>query len=118
MLEKKDLEEKVASLTVEITPSEDELEDTKDLKTQAKLVAHFQLVMDDAQAAFEGRFKNAVKQMHVLNPGVELNTSGMGVNYYMVVGKILVPNYLKEFVAQPTSGPAQLSPVAEGEVEG
>ena len=58
--------------------------------------------MDDAQAAFEGIFENMVKQMHVLNTGVELNTSGMGVNYYMAAGKIQVPNYLKEFVAQPT----------------
>ena len=36
----------------------------------------------------------------------------------MVVGKILVRDYLKEFVAQPAGGPAQLSPVTEEEAEG
>ena len=56
--------------------------------------------------------------MHVLNPSVELNTSGMGVNYYVAGSQILVPDYLKEFFLQPTRGPAQLSPVTEGEVEG
>ena len=42
----------------------------------------------------------------------------MGVNHYVVGAQILVPDYLKEFVAQPTGGPAQLSLVAEGQVEG
>ena len=88
LLEKKDLEEKVAILTAEVTPAEDESEDTKDLKTQAKLVAHFQLAVDNTQASSEGSFENMVKQIHVLNPGVELNTSGVGVNYYVAVGKI------------------------------
>ena len=62
--------------------------------------------MDDAQSASEGSIKNVVNQMCVLNPGVELNTSGMGVNYYVDAYKILVPDYLKEFVAQPTGGPS------------
>ena len=74
--------------------------------------------MDDAQAASEGSFKNAVKQMHVLNPGVKLNTSGMGVNYYVAGGKIMVPDYLKEFVAHPAGGPTQFSPVVKEETEG
>ena len=56
--------------------------------------------------------------MRMLNPGDELNNSGMGVNYYVAAGQILVPDYLKEFITQPTGGPAQLSPVAEGEVKG
>ena len=118
MLEKKDLEKKVVALTTEVTPAEDEPEDTKYLKTRAELVAHFQLAVDDAQAASEESFENTVKQMHVLNPGVELNISGKGVNYYVVVDKILVPDYLKEFVAQAVGGPAQLSHVAEEEAEG
>ena len=42
----------------------------------------------------------------------------MGVNYYVTVGKILLPDYLKEFVAQPVRGPALLSPVDEEEAEG
>ena len=78
LLEKKDLEEKVAVLIAEVMPAEDELEDTKDLKNRDELVAHFQLAADDAHAASEGHFENAVKKMHVLNPGVELNTSVWG----------------------------------------
>ena len=58
-----------------------------------------------------------MKQLHVLNPGVELNTSGMGVNYYVAVGKILVSYYLKDLVAQPAWGLPQLSPVAEERIE-
>ena len=51
MLKSESLEGKVAALTAELTPTEDEPEDTKYLKTRAKLVACFQLAVDDAQAA-------------------------------------------------------------------
>ena len=74
--------------------------------------------MDDAHATSEGSFENTVKQMHVLNPRVELNTSGVGVNYYVAAGKILVPDYLKEFLAQPAGEPSQLSTVVKEEIEG
>ena len=59
-----------------------------------------------------------MKQMHVMNPRVELNTLGMKVNYYVASGKILVPDYVKEFVAHPARGPSQLSPIVEEETEG
>ncbi|CAI8617503.1 unnamed protein product [Vicia faba] len=118
LLEKKALEEKVEILTVEVTPVEDKSADTKYLKTRAELVACFQLAVDDAQASSKGSFENTVKQMQVLNPGVELNVSGMRVNYYVAGGKILVLDYLREFVAQSTEGPAQLSIIIEEEVEG
>ena len=118
LLERDGLEGKVATITTEITPFEDEPEDTKDLKIQAELVARFQLAVDDAQAASEGSFENVVNHMRVLNPGVELNTSGMRVNYYVAAGQILVPDYLKDIIAQPTGGLAQLSPIVEGEAEG
>ena len=59
-----------------------------------------------------------MKQIDTLNPGIKLNTLGMGVNYYVAAGKILVPDYLKEFVAQLTGGSAQLPPIAEEEAEG
>ena len=74
--------------------------------------------MDDAQAAVEGSFENALNQIRMLNPGVELNTSGMGVNYYVADGQILVPDYLRDIIAQSTRGPAQLSPIVKGELEG
>ena len=93
-------------LTVEAAPAEEEPEDTKGLKTRAELVAHFKLEMDDAQAASKGSFENALKQLRVLNLWVELNTSGMGVNYYVATGKILVPDYLKELAAHPVGGPS------------
>ena len=48
LLERKDLEGKVEALNAEILPIKDELEYTNDLKTQAELVARFQLVVDDA----------------------------------------------------------------------
>ena len=86
MLKSESLEGKVKALTAELAPAEDEPEDTKDLKTRAKLLARFQLAVDDAQAASQGSFDNAVNQICVLNPGVELNTSGMGVNYYVADG--------------------------------
>ena len=41
LLEKKALDEKAVVLTAEAEPSEDEPDDTKDLKTRAELVAHF-----------------------------------------------------------------------------
>ena len=69
--------------------------DTKDLKTRVELVACFQLAVDDARAASKGIFYNTMNQIHVLNPCVEHNTSGMGVNYYVADGQILVPDYLR-----------------------
>ena len=60
LLKREGIEGKVATLTAEITPVEDEPEDTKDLKTRAKLVARFQLVVDDAQDTFEGSIDNVV----------------------------------------------------------
>ena len=56
--------------------------------------------------------------MHVLDPSVELNTSRMGVNHYVVGAQILVPDYLRDIVAQPTRDPTQLSPIVEGEAKG
>ncbi|CAI8614966.1 unnamed protein product [Vicia faba] len=105
LLEKKALENRVVILTVEVTLVEDIPEDKKDLKTQAELVARFQLPMDDAQAASKGRFENALKQLRVLNHGVELNASGMGVNYYVASRKILVPDYLEELAPSPRGNP-------------
>ena len=56
--------------------------------------------------------------MRVLNLSVELNTLGMGANYYVAGSQILVPDYLRDIIAQPTRGPAQLSRIVEGEAEG
>ena len=72
-----------AALTAKIVPIEDEPDDTKDLKTQAELVAHFKLAVDDSQATSVGSFDNTVNHLCVLNPSIELNTSGIGVNYYV-----------------------------------
>ena len=60
LLERDGLEGKVVALNVKIALVKDELEDTKDLKTRAKLVARFQLVVDDAQDTFEGSIDNVV----------------------------------------------------------
>ena len=54
----------------------------------------------------------------MLNPGVDLNTLGMGVNYYVVNGQILVPDYLRDIIDQPVEDPARLSSIIEGEAEG
>ena len=118
MLGRESLERKVAALTAEIAPAEDKSEDTKDLKTWAKLVACFQLALDDAQAASEGSFDNTMNQMRVLNPGVELNTLGMGVNCYVADGHILVLNYLRDIIDQLAGDPARLLPIIKREAEG
>ena len=100
MLKSESLEGKVAALIAELAFAEDEPKDTKDLKTRPELVARFQLVVDDARAVSEGSFDNTLNQIRVLNPGVELNTSVMGVNYYVADRKILVPDYLREVIDQ------------------
>ena len=74
--------------------------------------------MDDAQAASEGSFDNVVNQIHVLNLGVELNTLGMGINYYVTEGHTLVPDYLRDAIDQLNGDLARLSPIVEGEAEG
>ena len=118
LAERESLQGKVVALIAELVPAKDELDDTKDLKTLAELADHFQLAVDDAQATSEGSFDNVVSQMNVLNPGVELNTSVIGVNYYVADGQILVPDYLRDIVDQTTRDPARLSPIVEGEAEG
>ena len=103
--------------SVEVAHAEDEPEDMKNLNIQADLVARFQLAMNDAQAASKGSFENMLKQLRVLNPGVKFNTSEMRVNYYVVVRKILVSDYLEELAAQPAERPSQLSSIVEEETE-
>ena len=73
--------------------------------------------MDDTQAISKGSFKNELKQLRVLNIGVELNNSEIRVNYYVAFGKILVPDYFEELAAQPAGGPSQLSHVPEERTE-
>ena len=51
----------------------------------------------------------------MLNPDVELNTSGVGVNYYVADGQILVPDYLRDIINQPAGDPALLSPIVKEE---
>ena len=74
--------------------------------------------MDEPETASEGSFNNTVNQMRALNLGVKLNTSGMGVNYYVANGQILVPDYLRDIFNQLAGDPARLFAIIEGEAEG
>ena len=80
-------------LKAEATPAEDELPELKNLITRAELVARIYQADDDAAAAVEESFNNAIAQLKLVNSGVELSTEGISFTYLVKDGQITSPNY-------------------------
>ena len=112
LLEKNSLEEGVDILTDEVAPTEYESEDTKDLKTRAEQVACFQLEMDDAQAASEGSFKIALKQLHFLNPGSSLIPPRWGLITMWSSERSWFPTTSRSSLHSPRGDPLSYRPLS------
>ncbi|MCI72432.1 hypothetical protein A2U01_0093695, partial [Trifolium medium] len=72
--EKKKLQEELGALQVSMTPIEDEPEAAHGLTTRAELVEKIRALGQDVLDGTKYRFDNAVAQVKILNPTVELNT--------------------------------------------
>ena len=82
----------IDQLKAEATPAEDELSELKNLITRAELVARIYQADDDAAAAVEDSFNNAIAQLKLVNPGIELSTEGTNFSYLVKDGQIKDPS--------------------------
>jgi hypothetical protein len=89
--EKKKLEEEVSRLTLIMAPAEDETENTRELLSRADLVARVRKLGDSVLAGMKHSWQNALSQVKVANPDVELSFDGMGVFHEVVDGQIILP---------------------------
>ena len=65
------------------------------MKTRAELVARIYQADDDAGQVVEDSFNNAVAQLRIANPGVELSTEGTSFLYSVKDGRIDIPEFLR-----------------------
>jgi cell division protein FtsB len=93
------LEEEIKLLKAAMAPAEDETENTRGLSTRAEFVARVRKLGDSVLAGVKHGWQNALAQIKVSNPGVELNFDGMGVFREVVGGQIILPERYKEVEA-------------------
>ncbi|KAK2428729.1 hypothetical protein QL285_027227 [Trifolium repens] len=87
----KKLEEEMASLKLAMAPAEDETENTREMSTRAEFVARIRKLGDSVLAGVKHGWQNALAQVKVANPGVELSFDGIGVFREVVNGQIVLP---------------------------
>ncbi|MCI73102.1 hypothetical protein A2U01_0094366, partial [Trifolium medium] len=75
--ERKKLQEELGALQLSMTPVENEPEAARGLSTRVELVERIQVFGQDVLDGVKFGFDNAVDQLKVLNPRVELNTEGL-----------------------------------------
>jgi cell division protein FtsB len=102
--ERKRLEEEIRLLKAAMAPAEDETENTRELSTRAEFVARVRKLGDSVLAGVKHGWHNALAQIKVVNPGVELNFEGMGVFREVVDGKIILPGRYKDVEAADLDG--------------
>jgi cell division protein FtsB len=102
--ERKRFEEEISRLKLAMAPAEDETDNTKDLSTRAELVARVRKLGDSVLAGMKHGWKNAISQIKVVNPGVELSLEGMRVFREVVDGQIVLPERYKDAEAADLAG--------------
>jgi cell division protein FtsB len=102
--ERKKLEEEIRTLKLAPAPADDETENTKELSTRADFVARIRKLGDSVLAGMKHSWQNALAQVKVANPGVELNFEGMRVFREVVNGQIVLPEKYKEAEAADLEG--------------
>ncbi|MCI37235.1 hypothetical protein A2U01_0058459, partial [Trifolium medium] len=75
--ERKKLHEELGALQLSMTSVEDEPETARGLSTRAELIEKIRVLGQDVLDGVKFGFDNAVDQLKVLNPTVELNTEGL-----------------------------------------
>jgi hypothetical protein len=72
-------------------PTADETEATNAFSSRGELVKEILALRQDTIEAASYAFTNAVEQLKIANPGVELVTEGTGMLYQVKDGRIVVP---------------------------
>jgi predicted RNase H-like nuclease (RuvC/YqgF family) len=115
--EKKKLEEEIQSLKLAMAPAEDETENTRELSSRADFVARIRKLGESVLAGVKHGWQNALAQVKVANPDVELSFEGMGVFREVVDGQIVLPDRYKEAKAADLDDDDDMEDVAEEEEE-
>ncbi|WJX33097.1 hypothetical protein P8452_21344 [Trifolium repens] len=102
--ERKKYEEEIKALKSALAPAEDETENTRELSTRADFVARIRKLGDSVLAGMKHSWQNALAQVKVANPGVELTFDGMGVFREVVNGQIILPEKYREAEAAELEG--------------
>ncbi|WJX95592.1 histone deacetylase [Trifolium repens] len=89
--EKKTLKARIDSLEAAVAPAQDEPDEVKMLVTRAELVDKIKLLEQDVLDSVKYGFDNAIAQLRIVNPEVELNTKGTGMLRRVVDGVIVIP---------------------------
>jgi cell division protein FtsB len=113
--ERKKFEEEIKTLKSAIAPAEDETENTRELFSRADLVARVRKLGDSVLAGVKHGWQNALAQVKVANPDVELNFEGMGVFREVIGGQIVLPEKYKEAEAAELEGDDDMDDDAEEE---
>jgi hypothetical protein len=102
--EKKKLAEEIQTLKLAMAPADDETENTRELSSRADFVARIRRLGDSVLAGVKHGWQNALAQVKVANPDVELSFEGMGVFREVVDGQIVLPEKHKEAEAAEQEG--------------
>ena len=86
----------VAKLKSAMVPGEDEPEDVQGMSTRSELVKRIEQADADVTAAAEESFANAIAQLRLVNPGIDLIEEGTHFMNRVVDGKMVVPAWLNE----------------------
>jgi cell division protein FtsB len=113
--ERKKFEEEIRLLKSAMTPAKDEIENTRELSTRAELVARVRKLGDSVLAGVKHGWHNALAQIKVANPGVELSFDGLGVFREVVDGQIILPEKYKEVEATELTGDDDMDDDVEDE---
>jgi hypothetical protein len=115
--EKKKLVEEIQSLKLAMAPMDDETENTRELSSRADFVARVRKLGESVLAGVKHGWQNALAQVKVANPDVELSFEGMGVFREVVNGQIVLPEKYKEAEAAEQEGDDDMDEDGEEEEE-
>jgi hypothetical protein len=115
--ERKKLEEEIQALKLAMAPAEDETENTRELSSRADFVARVRKLGDSVLSGVKHGWQNALAQVKVANPGVELSFEGMGVFREVLDGQIVLPDKYKHAEAAVLEEDDDMEEVAEEEEE-
>jgi hypothetical protein len=102
--EKEKFEEEIQSLKSAMALAYDETDNTRDLSTRDEFVARVRKLGDSVLVGVTYGWQNAIAQIKVANPGVELSLDGMGVFHEVVDGQIILPERYKDVEAADLAG--------------
>jgi cell division protein FtsB len=89
--EKKTLKARIDSLEAAVALAQDDPDEVKMLVTRAELVDKIKLLEQDVLDSVKYGFDNAIAQLRIVNPEVELNTKGTRMPRRVVDGVIVIP---------------------------